>query len=173
MSNVFGVYSTFAGGDSVAASEGYGVGTYPAAEAPYYGCDGNTATKSLNFGDCGQGDTTYSCGLNTGLYVTHTGNLSLVIGLRFCTGNDAPTRDPMNVTLEGSDASGSNLELGSSWTLLYQGSGGLEVDPGRASCGGIISFSNTLRFNSYRFLVTSKRGQDNSMQFSELKLLGG
>ena len=162
-----------AGENSVAASAGYGIGNYPAGEAPYYGCDGNTATKSLNFGNCAQADNSLTCGLNTGLYVTQSGSESLVIGLRLCTGNDMPVRDPMNVTLEGSNASNSNLVLGSSWTLIYQGNSGLDVDPGRTSCGGIVLFSNTLRFNSYRFLVTWKRGSDNSIQFSELKLVAG
>ena len=105
--------------------------------------------------------------------MTHSGNASLVIGLRMCTGNDAPDRDPLGVTLEGRNENAGNLTSGSSWTLIYSGSCGLEVDPGRKVCGSIISFSNTLRSNSYRLLITQKRGIENSVQFSEMKLIIG
>ena len=167
------MYNTTAGGNSIAASAGLGVGNHPSGEAPYFGCDENTETKTLHFGHCIQGTSSTDSGLNTGLYVTHAGNASLVIGLRMCTGNDMPDRDPINVTLEGSNQNAANLVSGSSWTLLYRGSCGLEIDRGRKVCGSVILFSNTLTFNSYRMLVTQKRGIDNSVQFSEMKLVIG
>lgn len=162
---------TVAGQNSVAASEGIGVGLYPSAEAPHFACDGNIQTKSLNFGNCTQQMTASTCGLDTGFYITHLENASRIIGFRICTANDAPERDPTNVTLEGSNRIGTELTLGSSWTLIYQGISGLQVNPGRTVCGSIVLFSNTLGFNSYRFLITAKRGNENSVQFSELKLI--
>ena len=94
-----------------------------------------------------------------------------VVGFRFCTANDAAARDPMSITLEGSNQTGTDLNLGSSWTLLYSGVSGLQVDPGRSQYGSRVYFNNTMVFQSYRLLITSKRDLENSMQFSEFRLI--
>jgi hypothetical protein len=67
--------------------------------------------------------------------------------------------DPITVILEGSNASLSRLTLGSSWTLIYNGSNGLGNDPGGGEFGVTqwVS-SNSIWYLSYRILVTSKRG---------------
>ena len=91
--------------------------------------------------------------------------------LQFCTGNDYPLRDPLTMTLEGSNQNGSTLFLGSSWSLFYNGTTGLAVDPGRWSRGVTQTFSsNTIAYSSYRILITLKRGVDYAAQYSELDL---
>ena len=164
---------TVAGGNSTASSVGLGSLNYPTNEAPYKGCDNNLLTKSLNFGTCAEGGVlSLDCGLRTGFYVTTIRNDSLAIGLRLCTANDMPNRDPLNVTLEGSNQNGTNLILGASWTLIYSGLSGLAVDPGRNTCGDKVFFPNNNTFTSYRLLITVKRGRENSIQLSEFQLIG-
>ncbi|CAF1338460.1 unnamed protein product [Adineta steineri] len=81
-------------------------------------------------------------------------------------------RDPLSLTIEGSNLYKSELTFGSSWTLIYEGSSGLISDPGRSSFGAIqILPNNSMRFASYRFLVTSKRGSENCASYSEVRFL--
>ena len=172
-SNVFGVSKTVAGGNSTAATVGTGSFQYPASEAPYKACDNSVFTKTLNFGPCNSDSGSVpGCGLETGIYVTSIRSASLATGLQFCTGNDLPERDPTMITLEGSNGTSANLVLGSSWTLIYRGPTGLDIDPDRFGCGTRVSFSNTMAFKSYRMLVTAKRANINCVQYSEFKLLG-
>ena len=74
------------------------------------------------------------------------------------------------VTIEGSN--GGDLTQGGSWTLIYNGSTGLEIDPGRESFGPLQSILNFKSFNSYRFLTASKRSIDDSVQYSEVEFYG-
>jgi len=114
-----------------------------------------------------------TCGINTGFYVILQRGAVVMEGLQFCTGNDNPPRDPITMTLEGSNQTGSALMLGSSWSLIYNGSCGLDVDPGRESLGQIQTFSNNfIAYSSYRILITSKRGSDYAFQYSEMELFG-
>lgn len=139
-------------------------------EQPPAAIDGSVNTKYLNFGSGG------SDGINSGFYVTTTtSSTSIARALLFATGSDSPNRDPITVTLEGSNAaSGSALNSGSSWTMIYSGSTGISaiVDPGRYTYGTQQNFSNTMPYAHYRLLVTSKRGSDNSVQYSEAKIIG-
>lgn len=161
------------GGNSSASTPGSAVGQYPVAETPPRGCDGNLTSKYLNFGSCtSTSSVSITCGLNTGFYVELQRGSSLVIGLRLCTGNDAPERDPFTISLEGSNLSGSALVMGNSWTLIYNGTSGLQTDPGRNTCGVPQLVNSTSYYKSYRFLVSSKRSAENSMQFGELQLYG-
>ena len=160
------------GGDSLASVPGSTAGTYPATEPPYKVCDESLLTKSLNFGDCTSTSVLSTCGVNSGFYITPRRGASLVTAFRLCTANDIPTRDPTSITLEGSNQNAADLDLGSSWTLIYQGVSGLSVDPGRSTCGDKMFFSNTITFTSYRFLVVGKRGAENSFQLSELQFFG-
>ena len=172
ISNTFGIYNTVAGGNSLASSIGNSIGQFPSAERPAKGCDSNMTTKYLNFGNCTERqNNSLACGVNTGFYVTPAVNSSLAVGLVMCSGNDAVACDPMTITLEGSNQNGTDLTLGSSWTLIYSGPSSLQMDPGRSACGDMISFNNTMAFQSYRLLITSKRNLENSMQFSEFGLL--
>ena len=165
-----------AGGNSTAATLGSGSNQYPSnGEKPFKGCDNDVTTKSLNFGPCnaGIGSAGPLCGLDTGIYIIPTRSASLAVGLQLCTGDDAPERDPITITLEGSNAASvGNLILGSSWTLTYNGTTGLDVNPNRTFCGPIVRFPNTVWYKSYRMLITAKRADATCTQFSEFKLLG-
>ncbi len=151
---------------------------YPVpAERPKYALDNNTATKYVNFGSGGCIGCPYALyGVNTGFYVVpSTCNPTVARGLLFATGNDEPNRDPITVTLEGSNArDNASLQMGSSWTLIYSGQTGisLSVDPGRETYGTSQSFNNVLSFLSYRLLVTSQRGPDIAGQYSEVQIIG-
>lgn len=117
-----------------------------------------------------------SPGLHTGFFFIPTvGNGSIARAIRFATAGDSPTRDPITMTLEGSNYTTiSSLNLGTSWTLIYSGSTGISssTDPGRQVYGTQENLPNTEEFISYRILFTSKRGTDNSVQFSEFELMG-
>jgi len=171
--DVYGIWNTTAGGDSTAATNGSSPGKYPSGEAPKMAVDNRTDTKYLSFGTCCGGDTkTTYCGLNTGFYFTPKYGSFWVIGLQFCTANDHNERDPTMATLEGSNQSNSSLTSGSSWTLIYNGTLGLNTDPGRQQCGQIQTISNTVRYTSYRILVTDKRAESDAVQYSEVCLKG-
>jgi len=110
------------------------------------------------------------CGLNTGFYLELLQGQVLVTALQVCTANDFPERDPLTVTLEGSNQSGTALTVGTSWSLIYSGNTGLPSNPGRGICGTVQSFNNSIQYKSYRFLVSGKRDMSNSVQYSELQL---
>ena len=155
---------------------GSGNNQYPSnAEKPFKGCDNDVMTKTLNFGPCDNdiSNTGPLCGLGTGIYIYPTRSASLAIGLQFCTGNDFPERDPTIITLEGSNFTPvGKLTLGSSWTLIYNGTTGLDIDPDRNMCGDVVPFPNTASYKSYRMLITAKRAGANCAQYSEFKLYG-
>ncbi|CAF1641331.1 unnamed protein product [Adineta ricciae] len=166
------VYNTSVGGDSTASTSGYGIGQYPPGQSPEAAWDNDTSTKYLNFGSCTISDNNNQCGLNTGVYFELQRGSTVVRALQMYTGSDHSERDPLIVTLEGSNQSGSNLTLGSSWTLIYNGNSGLQNDPGRMGGGSIQQINNTISYRSYRFLVSGKRSASDSVQYSELVLYG-
>ena len=170
---IVGLYNTTAGGPI-----GGWNGTYSEAnEMPHRAIDNSTNSKYLNFGgkDC-SGCTAYQSGLGTGfLVIPSLSNTTIARGLRFATANDSPERNPLTVTLEGSN--GSNiiaLNQGSNWTLIYNGSTGINAanDHDRQIYGTQQNFSNKKPFASYRLLITSKRGDGNSVQYSEVQIMG-
>ncbi|CAF1038270.1 unnamed protein product [Adineta ricciae] len=169
--NVIGVYNTSVGSNSKNATPGRGQGGYIPEQSPEKVFDGLLSTKYLSFGSCYEGHKPDSaCGLYTGLYLELERGPTLVNGLKICTANDCKIRDPTAVSLEGSNARGENLTLGSSWILLYKGTSGIVMDPGREKCGSIQYFSNTVEYSSYRFLVYGNRNPTYSVQYSEVKL---
>lgn len=167
---ITGVWKTVIGGNSTTATSG--AGQYLSTEGPAQGCDNTLSTKYLNFGSCGSFILNITCGVNTGLYLKLQRGSSLVTGLQLCTAGDWADRDPMAVSLEGSNLPGTALPLGSSWALLYNGMSGLQTDPGRNTCGRLQSLNNTTYYTSYRFLVLSKRSSGDSVQYSEIRLYG-
>ena len=165
---ITGVYSTVASGSS-GGTNGYYSGP---SEAPPYAIDDTTSTKYLNYGPSGSCSASYQSGVNTGYYVTPAASsASVAIALRFATGNDSPERDPVTVTLEGTNSTA--LDTGSSWTLIYSGPTGISgtVDPGRSTYVAQQSFTNTLAFKSYRLLVTLQRA-NGCTQYSEAQIIG-
>jgi hypothetical protein len=167
------VWNTTAGGNSTPSTVGLGIGNYYTGQTPICACDNNINTVYTDFGPCTNIGNTMTCGLNTGFYWTPQRGPSLIIGLQICTAAGLPARDPITITFEGSNQPNSSLNLGSSWALLYSGPSGLATDPGRVACGIPQLFeSNSIWYSSYRFLVTSKRGNDSSTWYSEVQLIG-
>jgi len=75
------------------------------------------------------------------------------------------------ITIEGSNQLSSLLNYGSSWSLIYNGTSGLDIDPDRYSFGKVIWITNnTIRYSSYRLLVQHKLGEGNFVQYSEFQL---
>lgn len=157
---------------TIASAYANGAGQYHFDESPNNACDGNIATKYVNFGLCAGDTHVCGCGSQTGLYFELKRGTSLVTGLQICTGDDYPGRDPILVTLEGSNRSGTDLLVGSSWSLIYLGDSGLKSDPGRQRCGTIQIFPNSNSYKSYRFLILSVRQVLSCAQYSELQLYG-
>lgn len=168
---VYPVWNTTAGSDSTVSKNGSGIGNFFPGELAPYACDSNTTSKYTSFGSCPSNSMLITCGSNTGFYRTSGKGPSLITGVQVCTENNNPPRDPILITLEGSNQPDPVLHLGSSWTLIYNGSSGLAIDPGRRTCGTIQTFpNNSVSYTSYRFLVVSKRGNMSCTSYSEVKL---
>ncbi|UJR20289.1 hypothetical protein I4U23_023420 [Adineta vaga] len=167
--SIYGIFNTTIGSSSSASTSGIGPGRYPVSDIPSNAFDHNVTTKYGNPGPCFSSQILITCGLNTGVYFELLQSL-VIKRLQICTGDDFPERDPFIVSLEGSNQTGTSLILGSSWSLIYNGTSGLQTDPGRRLCGVLQSFNNSISYKSYRFLVSDKRAAYNNVQYSELYL---
>jgi hypothetical protein len=136
-------------------------------------CIDFSGSTCLNFGDAGMGISSSTAGVGTGVYTIPIVGVSIVCSIQFQTGGDVPARDPLSITLEGSNAIGTALSHGSSWTLLYSGATGLApFDVSRSAWGEMQNFTNTRPFTVYRMIVTSQRAADHCTQFAEMYLFG-
>ena len=170
---VYGLWNTTVLENGTLATAGSIAGNYPTGEGPQLALDQNYVTKYLSFGNCSGSGNEIDCGINTGFYVTPKQGPTLLLGIQFTTANDNPTRDPLSITVEGSNATSSTLMLGTSWSLIYTVLTGLDEDPGRRFDGLFQCIpSNAIWYTSYRILVTSKRDSSSSVQYSEVKLFG-
>ena len=172
VTNITGIYDTVAGGNSTTAGVGGNTpGCYPEGEAPLYAIDGQTSTKYLAYGNFNTSGTGTPGGVNTGLYFT-LNSTATVNTIRFATANDSSGRDPLTITLEGSNANSNDLGLGSSWHTLWSGVTGLAaLSEVYGTYGDYETFSNTTAYQSYRILVTEVRSTTAGMtQFSEVQL---
>lgn len=167
---VHAIYNTTAGGDATASSSEQTGITY--SLVPASAIDGNLATKYLNFGNGAESESSATKGVGTGFYITPSMGKTLLTGFQFATAEDEPTRDPLSITLEGSNATDAALTLGSSWTTIYSGVSGLETTLGRSAWGIPEAVAATTGYSSYRVLITSQRGVTNCMQYSEMALYG-
>ena len=170
--SIIGLYNTIAG-QSVGGYNGF---FSSANEETQYAIDYNTATKYYNYGNNLCGNFTVPPGICTGFIVTPSiSNCTVARALLFATADDRPNRDPITVTLEGSDSRDNATLLQSScWTLIYNGSTGISssIDPGRSVYVMQQNFSNTIAFASYRLLITSQRSPCDAVQYSEAQILG-
>jgi len=168
------IWDTKAGGDSKDSTAGTTTaGQFPAGEAVTFLLDGKMNTKYLNFGTGGGGGvSSLTKGVGTGFFVTPTLGSSIATGFKISTANDAPERDPLSIILEGSNATGADLKLGTSWATIFTGDTGLTPDPGRQKAGPQIDFSNSTAYTSYRLIVNSQRASANSVQYSDFALYG-
>ena len=170
---IVGLYNTTAGRSTGGLNGQYGNGHM----LPKYAMDNSTFTKYFNYGHKGGFNKKVdNAGAGTGfLVIPSISNSTLACGLIFATGNDRSDRDPITVTLEGSNASAmESLHNGASWTLIYNGSTGIDTvnDPGRLKYGAQQNFSNTIHFSSYRLLISSQRNFSDAVQYSEARIMG-
>jgi len=169
-----GLWNTIAGGNQTISTPGLCVGCYFPPQMPENAFDQNINTKYTHFGSCGVSVYSPTCGINTGIYIPLRRGSSLLLAFRFCTANSLSGRDPLTVTIEGSNQPYSAFILSSSWTLIYNGSTGLDIDPGRSSYGIMQNLtSNTAWYKSYRILISSKRNLTQyAVQYGEIELFG-
>ena len=162
-----------AGGNSQASSAGLSIGDYYPGEEPDNILDGNITTKYTNYGRCNFTYTTTpaDCGPNTGFYLTLQNGPTALSAIRICTATSLSTRDPMTMTVEGSNQTGSALTLGSSWTLIYNGSTGIQLSTGRGVYGSTQIVSNTIVYASYRMLILTTRNISSAVQYAEVDLI--
>ncbi|CAF2798165.1 unnamed protein product [Rotaria sp. Silwood2] len=170
--SVLPIWKTRAGRNSYPASIGYGKGGMIPTEKVSNIFDHNIHTKYRSFGSGSNNIMSQKTGLNTGFYLTLNAGICIVSGFQFTTATSHPNRDPIMITLEGSNADKSLLTFGISWSLIYNGSSGLESDPGRGKRGVLQIFNNSQLYRSYRLLVVLKRGVESGVHYSEFAFYG-
>ena len=138
--------------------------------------DNNIYTKYRNFGIDTEPVTHPLKSSGTGfLILPSNGTMSVLQAFQFGTGDDGPERDPITVSIEGSTAiDQTELENGSSWTLIYFGWTGIDVetDVARNVYGDLVHITNSIPYRAYRFLIASQRTSANCVEYSEVKLFG-
>jgi hypothetical protein len=166
---IYGLFNTRAGGPTGGFEGRYS----PYSETPSKAIDNRTNTKYLNYGTNGTMNLMMTQpGANTGFYVTPTlTSTSVTNGLLFATGDDYPQRDPITVTLEGTNST--VLNTSSIWTLIYNGSTGIDSSASinRSTYGTLQVFTNTIAYRSYRLLITSQRAIHDAVQYSEALIM--
>ena len=132
--------------------------------------DGDIGTKHFNKAS----DDAGSPGVGDGFVVKPHLGATVLTGIQFGTANDIPDRDPMAITIEGSNTDGADKAKAKDFTLIYKGQTGLAKDPGRNHWGQAVTFTNTESYKYYRVLVTQIRGGDSAdaVQYAEVRLLG-
>lgn len=166
-----GIWNTSIGGDSQYSSPGYTAGRYWPTQPPENVFDSNYTTAYCNRGPCNSTSTlAQSCGTQTGLFFTYPRGTILLKSFRMITGGRV-SRDPIWISIEGSNHNPSVLNLGSSWTLLYNGTSGLDINPGREKPGTYqFITNNNIAFASYRILTLAKRGLESCTEIGEIEL---
>jgi hypothetical protein len=129
--------------------------------------DGKISSKHRNgFGDKDGNNQ----GVNSGFAITPQ-NSGSTTALQIATAGDNAEQDPLTITVEGSNAPDALAEQGNGFTKIYEGSTGLENDPGRSQWGPIVKFKNAVTYKTYRILVTSTREPGSiGTQYSEVRL---
>ncbi|CAF1045237.1 unnamed protein product [Adineta steineri] len=168
---IYAIWCTEIGGESFPVTPGYQIGQFPPDEGPQNIFDLNNQTKYFCYGKYAA-DHYFDekAWFRAGFFVTPTRGITCALGFYFGTANDFPERDPMMITIEGSNET--NPMIGSNWTLIYNGSSGLEIDPGRNSCGIEQHILNDKWFSTYRILVTKTRDESDGAQYSQFYFFG-
>jgi hypothetical protein len=161
------VKQTTKGGLNTLAASGV---DFSAGEEAFNVIDGNFGTKYYNKSQ----DGANAPGVNTGFVITPVLGATIINGVQVATANDAPGRDPMTITIEGSNATNANQAGGGGFTLIYEGTTGLLQNSDRNSFGLFGNFTNTTAYKTYRVLVTATAGglSGDGVQYSEVKLMG-
>ncbi|CAF0925762.1 unnamed protein product [Adineta steineri] len=176
-SDIFiGICNAAVGRDATTVGIGNGICQSPTGQTVSTVVDGNLTTKYLNFGFGDHNSYSSLKGVGTGfVIIPQSGNFSVLQAFRFGTADDTPTRDPITITIEGSQSNNSTyLLLGSAWSLIYYGWTGINLnnDPGRTVYGDLQTISQASAYRAYRILIASQRGSDDCVQYSEVRLLG-
>jgi hypothetical protein len=173
-STVYPIWNTTVGGNSVPSSIGTLSGEYWTDHRPSNVFDGNWTSSFCSYGAvCNYSRFDVHCGENTGVYVTLQDGPIILTGFLVVSGEYGYDRDPTKMTIEGSNQNGIALTLGSSWTLLYNGTTGLNTVQTQNTPGIQQSLDdNELHFDSYRFLISQKRGVQTCVEYSEIELFG-
>ncbi|MDB2429474.1 discoidin domain-containing protein [Akkermansiaceae bacterium] len=137
---------------------------FPGGEQPTAVIDGTPDTKYLNFGKA-----------NSGFIVTPGSGSSVAQSAVFRTANDAPERDPSNVSIYGTnDPIGSVINgTGSkeNWTLISSFDANLPND--RLTTSAPIDFTNGTAYSSYRVKFDSLKDNNAVSQLDEFQLFSG
>ena len=167
---IYAVYNTIAGGsNTLATSATAGAGTYRTTDTPDNLFDDNIKTRYSSQGNSTSGNNAYA-GLNTGFYATIAQCQPVLIGFRFANGYPYPAREPLRVTVEGTNCA--DVQYCTNWTLLYNGTTGLDVQVDNYTYGEYQSIPNSNVYKSYRFLVINKRNSSNYVTYNEVQLFG-
>jgi hypothetical protein len=138
----------------------------PGGEGAKSAIDGSLDSKYFSRAN----DATNPPGVATGFVVTPAA-VTAVTAFQIATANDMPARDPLAVTIEGSNEPQAGSDGGGGFVLLYAGLTGIDADPGRKAWGPAIVFPNTKSFKVYRILVSETRGDGtDATQYSEFRL---
>jgi len=148
----------------------------PASEGPANAIDG-TQAKYLNFDAANNAKP-------VGFVVTPSVGPSVVVGITMESANDSPDRDPLSITIEGSnDDSITNFTSGN-WTTIYANANipaWTVVYPNGNDRYGLQTFlfNNYIPYKSYRWTVLKTQGNTGvttgsgcCMQIAEVELLG-
>ena len=169
--SVQSLWNTHAGGSGTAATPAAsGAGTYYTAQSASNLFDGKLTSSFASRGNSVSGSNAIA-GLNTGFHVTIAQCHPTLVSFRLGTGTSGTERDPMNITVEGSNGC-SNLLTCGSWMKIYEGSSGLENTLSRSTFGMNVSIPTPASYASYRFLVTAKRNSGIYVTYTEVELYG-
>lgn len=171
---LFAVWNTSAGGDSTSSFPGTDVGSYWPDEPVEAVFDTDINTDYCHFGICGGNEHFRDkCGAFTGFYFTLSNGSFILVQFQMAASRTLYKRDPLTITIEGSNENQLTLTRGSSWTLIYSGTTGLTDNFERPTFGRLEMLSNsTIPFRSFRFLVTSKRSDGECVMYSEVRMFG-
>ena len=162
---IIGVKQTSQGNPNVLAISGT---DFSSTESATNIKDGNLNSKYYNTGQDGINPR----GINTGFVITPQRGFTIIDGIQIATANDVPDRDPLNITIEGSNDPNAGQAGGNGFVPIWEGPTSLAQDPGRTTWGTIYSFINSAAYKTYRVLITAARGSGGGVQYSEVKLIG-
>jgi hypothetical protein len=164
------IWNTTSGEDSKAATPAaQGYGTYLPNQSPETLFDNTNKTKYSSRGNSSNGSNNIA-GLNTGFYVTVQKCQAVLTGFSFLPGFGTSTSDPLNVTIEGSNAA--NLTIGINWDHIYNGPTGLMNIADRSEAGYTQTVTPSKSYISYRFLITAKAGTSDFVTYAGVNLFG-
>ncbi|CAF1446718.1 unnamed protein product [Adineta ricciae] len=171
---IYAIWNTTASGNSTPSLPGEEIGTYYPSEPPEAVFDGNLNTIYTNHGICSAHTIELSklCGVNTGLYFTMNSKLFVLKRFYIAVRRHSLQRDPLTITIEGSNNKISDLAFGYSWTLIYNGDSGLMENQWEVSHYEEMEVNNSSPFRSYRFLVSSIREKSTSVSYAEFVMIG-